>query len=70
MEIEIVERPKKVIVNKDICVRALREHWDEKEVHLTCRCTSEPKPSRWVRIICFGIQSVEAMALTDCVAPP
>ena len=33
MEIEIVELPRKIIVNKDIRVRALRRHWDEREIN-------------------------------------
>ena len=45
MEIEIIERPKKAIVNEDIRVRALREHWDEKELRALYRHPSGHKRS-------------------------
>lgn len=48
MEIKIVEPPKKVIVNKDLRVQALREHWDEKEINTIHRHSSVPKPFRCV----------------------
>jgi len=48
MEIEIVEPPRKTIVNKDLRVRALREHWDEKEIHLMRRPSYRSKPLRYV----------------------
>ena len=43
-----MERPRKAIVNKDLRVRALREHWDEREIHLARRPSNNPKPLRWV----------------------
>ena len=51
MEIEIVEPPRKAIVNKDLRVRALREHWDGKEPHQIHRHTPSPKPFRCVSFI-------------------
>ena len=53
MEIEIIEQPRKAIVNKDIRVRALREHWDEKEIRPTYPHSSRPRPLRCVRLIRF-----------------
>ena len=58
MEIEIPEPPKKAIVNKDLRVRALREHWDEKEINQMRRHSSRPKPPRCVRFICYGTQEL------------
>ena len=52
MEIEIIEPSRKAIVNKDLRVRALREHWDERESHLIHRRAYRPKPLRCVRFGC------------------
>jgi len=51
MEIEIVESPRKSIVNKSLRVGALREHRDEnsKEIHPIRPHTSRPRPLRCVR---------------------
>ena len=46
MEIEIVGSPRKTIVNKDIRVRALREHWDEREINPIHSHSSRPRPVR------------------------
>lgn len=46
MEIEMVESPRKIIVNKDIRVRALREHWDEREINPIHSHSSRPRPVR------------------------
>lgn len=64
MEIEIVEPPKKAIVNEDLRVRALREHWDEKE-RLIHRHSSRPKPMRCVRLVFDGTRLLEVVMLTD-----
>jgi hypothetical protein len=69
MEIEVVEPPKKVIVDKDLRLRALREHRDDKRIQSIHRHPSGPKPSRCVRFICYRIQRLGAVVLTDCVAP-
>jgi hypothetical protein len=47
MEIEIVEPPRKAIVNKDLRVRALREQWDEKEIRPSRSQSPGPKPMRY-----------------------
>ena len=46
MEIEIIEPPRKVVVDKHLRVRALRERWDEKEIHPTRRHSCGNKPLR------------------------
>ena len=50
MEIEIVEPPRKAIVNKDIRVRTLRERLDEREIRPTYPHSSRPRPLRYVRL--------------------
>jgi len=62
MEIEIVETPRKAIVNKDIRVRALCEHWDEKEIRPTYPHSSRMRPLRYVRSVAgairFGVEQL------------
>jgi len=69
MEIEIVEPPRKAIVNKDLRVRALREHWDEnsREIHPTHQYTSRPKSLRYVRFSRGASHFV--VVLTSSIAP-
>jgi len=69
MEIEIVEPPRKAIVNKDLRVRALREHWDEnsKENHPISPHTSRPRPPRYARPSRGASDFV--VVLTSSIAP-
>jgi len=56
MEVEIIEPPRKTIVNKHLRVRALREHWDEKEIHPVRRHSCIHNPLRYVFFGCGGIR--------------
>lgn len=69
MEIEIIEPPRKAIVNKDLRVRALREHWDEKDIRPIHRDSHRPKPMRYVQFSRSGIRFIGVAVLTGFVVP-
>ena len=64
MEIEVVEPPRKAIVDKHVRVRALRERWDEKEIHPTHPPSPRPKPMRYVWFRCGAIHCIGVSRLT------